>query len=358
MDKVRFAVVGLKHGQSHVHTVLDSERAELVGLCDLDRALAGQVQDSIHQKIGKEQARGIRIFDDYRKLLAWNGFDAVVISTPVMVHAEMAELAVKAKKHVLLEKPMTVTIAEAESLCKACRGAKTVFQVGYEVRSSQLVGKVKEIIHDGRIGDVVFVWWHMFMEHVSKGWRSERKNMGGKLFDCCCHYWDIMQCLAGAKFHRISAFGSEPGKVGPDAEKLPKVATVNFEYQNGVKGNLSFSEVTPTPEWSLFGVAGTKGIIYGNPWSPEGAGSLDCYLDGGLFKEKIAVNGQMASRGHLGFREQHEAFLDAILDGKKVPCSVDDGYEVVLINAAVDRAIATNEAVFRKDMAKVGKPKT
>jgi len=350
--KVRYAVVGLSHGMEHVGVALKNSRVEVVAVCDRDKAKTKQALAHVRDAQGAEAAGRIGAFDDYRRMLDWGEFDAVVISTPVMAHKDMAIQAVKARKHVLLEKPMTVTMAEADELRAACKGSKTVCQIGYEVRSSQMVRRVTELIRSGKIGDVVFVWWHSFLLCEIRGWRSERKNMGGKLFDCCCHYWDILQLFAGARFHRVSAFGSRQGGIGPNADQIPSVATVNFEYQNGVKGNLSSSEISPTPEASLFGVVGTNGIIYGNPWRPEGAGSLDCYTEGCLYREQITISGALASRGHLGFREQHEAFLDSILQGAPVVCTVDDGYEVVLLNTAVDQSIATGKVVLRDDLAR------
>ena len=350
MDKVRYAVVGLVHGMEHVRIAVNHNRVDVVAVCDRDTARVDKAMACVREHKAAEVAAAIRPFDDYQRMLDWGEFDAVIIATPVMIHKDMAIQAIQAGKHVLLEKPMTVTLDEARELRVASQRSKAVVQVGHEVRSSQLVRKVLELIRSGKIGDVVFVWWHMFLQTESHGWRCERANMGGKLFDCCCHWWDILQLFAGARFYRLSAFGNTQGAVGPNPDAMPSVATVNFEYQNGVRGNLSMSEISPTPEASLFGVVGTRGIIYGNPWRPEGAGSLDCHTENGLYREQITISGAMASRGHLGFREQHDAFLDSILQGAPVVCTVEDGYEVVVLNTAVDRSIATGEVVLREDL--------
>jgi myo-inositol 2-dehydrogenase/D-chiro-inositol 1-dehydrogenase len=333
----------------HAATILKTPRAELVALCD---SAAPPLRHGL-EEVGKWTggARPApRGFGDYRQMLEWGEFDAVFIATPIGVHKDMSIQAIRAGKHVLLEKPLTPTLEEGRAIRAAYRGAKTVLQVGYEVRSSQLVHKILEMRREGKLGDIVFVWWHMFMRHDPQGWRAERKNMGGKLFDCCCHYWDVLQLLAGARFHRLSAFGSRKGEIGPNADTLPQIATINFEYENGAKGNLSMSEVTPTPEDSLFGVVGTRGIIYGNPWRPEGAGSMDCYIEDGMYRQQIVINGKLASRGHLGFAEQVCAFVAAILDGGPVPCTLDDAFEVAVTAAAIDRSIATGQTVTRAEV--------
>jgi predicted dehydrogenase len=332
--------VGLNHGKGYLSLIRDHERAELAAVCD------------VNPEILKAAADGARTFASYDRLLEWGQFDAVVIATPPFTHKALCLQAVEAGKHVLVEKPMTMDLGEAEALAAGCRNARTVCQVGFCVRSSQLISKLREVIRSGRIGDVVFVWWHMFLRHTPKSaWREDRKLGGGKLIDCGCHYMDILRVLAGASFHRLTAYGTQKGAVGPDAVNIPRIATVIFEFENGAKANLTISEVSPTPENSLFGVVGSNGIVYGNPWRPEGAGSLDCYTDGCLYREQIVINGAMASRGHLGFHEQFNGFLDAIDHGSPVPCTIEDGLEVVRMTTAIDRSMATGETVHRKDLA-------
>ncbi|MCM8768838.1 MAG: hypothetical protein NC911_04035, partial [Candidatus Omnitrophica bacterium] len=70
------------------------------------------------------------------------------------------------------------------------------------------------------------------------------------------------------------------------------------------------------------------------------------------YREQIRVSGSLASRGHLGFAEQHEAFMEAIIQGKKVPCSFEDAFEVLLMTQAVDRSLATGHTVYRQEMLK------
>ena len=349
MSKVRMAVVGLRHGLGHVGVILKQPRAELAAVCDTDATLVEDVRQ-LRPWAPLAPAGGVRGFRDYAELLKWGEFDAVVLATPTATHAPLCLAAMRAGKHVLLEKPLSPTLAEGRELLAAEKECRVLVQIGYEVRSSQWLKRLCALRRDGRLGEVVFVWWHMFLESAPHGWRAERKLCGGKLFDCCCHYWDVMQLMVGAPVLRLSAFGNDLGCVGPDAVTVPRVATVNFEYANGAKGNMALSEVTPAPEASLAGLVGTRGIIYANPWRPEGAGSMDCHLDGGLYREQITVNGSVASRGHLGFAEQHDAFLNAILDGQPPPCSLADAFEVARIGVAIDRSLATGNTVMMRDI--------
>lgn len=353
MDSIRYAIVGLNHGKSHITPILANPKRRIVALCDRDPVMLENSAKKLRETLTSEDT--VKQFTSLDELLDWGEFDAAVIAVPPKLHSQLAVKALNAGKHVLLEKPVTNTLEEAQELRKACRKSKAVFQVGYEVRSSQLVQKTMEVIKSGKIGDVVFVWWQMFLDyydHEDKKpyWQKDRKLGGGKLIDCCCHYIDVISTFAGAPFYRITAYGTAKGKKGPNPDEIAQVAAAIFEYDNGVKGSLHLSEVTPTTSNSLFGVAGTKGIIYGDPWLPEGAGSLECHTEGCLYREKISINGSMASRGHLGFAEQHDAFMNSILEGAKVVCSFDDAYEVLLMTLALDRSVSTGETVFRSDI--------
>ncbi|HOJ38892.1 MAG TPA: Gfo/Idh/MocA family oxidoreductase [bacterium] len=352
MEKIRYAVVGLHHGLEHVNVIPRNSQRQLVAVCDQDRARLEGALKTIKENLNLKYP--VKDFLSYEQLLDWNEFDAVVIAVPPHLHAQLAVKAIEAGKHVLLEKPLTCDFAQASQIRQALQKASNlVFQVGYEVRSSQLVSKTLQLIQQGEIGQVVFVWWHMFLKNEGKQlpyWQKERRYGGGKLFDCLCHYMDILSLFAGAVFDRVSAFGTEVGQTGLNPDRIPRVATVIFEYASGAKGNVSLSEVTPSPENSLFGVVGTDGIIYGNPWRPEGAGSLDAYTRGCLYREQISISGSLASRGHLGFAEQHDAFQQAILKGEPVPCSFEDAFEVLLMTRAVDRSLATGTTVSRQEM--------
>jgi len=351
MESIKYAIVGLNHGKGHIPAILANPGRKVVAVCDKDKSMIETAAKLVREKTSS--GNEVKQFFSIDELLDWGMFDAAVIAVPPKLHSELAVKALNAGKHVLLEKPITNTLEEAEPLREACRKSKAVFQVGYEVRSSQLVSKTMEVINSGKIGDVVFVWWHMFLdysEHERPYWQTVRKLGGGKLQDCCPHYIDVISIFAGAPFYRITAYGTAKGKKGPNPEDMAEVAAVMFEYENGVKGNLNMSQITPANPNSLFGVAGTRGIIYGDPWLPEGAGSLDCYTEGCLYRERITISGSMASRGHLGFVEQHDAFMKSILEGAKVVCSFDDAYEILLMSQAIDRSVSTGETVLRSDI--------
>ncbi len=102
---------------------------------------------------------------DYRELLADPSIDAVFIMTPEHLHFPMVMAAIKAKKHIYVEKPIAHTIEEGAQIVKAAEESGKVIQVGTQNRSNPFYQKAKEMVEQGMIGDVHYVrafWYRNF----------------------------------------------------------------------------------------------------------------------------------------------------------------------------------------------------
>jgi predicted dehydrogenase len=131
------------------------DTARIVAVCDLDakRAEDGRrlVNDYYSGKTGKPYD-GVRVYTDYRELLANKDIDAVLVSTPDHWHALITIAAVRAGKDVYLQKPASLTIAEGRALADAVRRSGRIFQIGSQQRSSPQFRYAAELVRNGRIG--------------------------------------------------------------------------------------------------------------------------------------------------------------------------------------------------------------
>ena len=336
MKKLRYAIVGLGHGMEHVDTIVTNPNTELVACCDLNEAFfhRGNIpQDIFFTK-------------DIREIAAREDVDAVIIALPTELHKDSSIMMLEAGKHVLCEKPLALTMEDCLEIKKAVDKSGKVFQIGYEVRYSPFNQKILQICKSGEIGTVTNVWWNMFCETHNKGWRQDRKKRGGKIFDCACHYYDILQQWAGAPVKRLCAFGNALGATGPTADLIPETAIIVFEYENGVRGVFNLSDKCPNMQSSTCGVAGTNGKIEADPYYPDFLGSMIVHADGGKFQYNLDIkNITRFAPGHLGFREQHDAFIDSIVNGADVYVPVDDGIRITKILDAIDESLATGQVV-------------
>ena len=168
-----------------------SETAELVAVMDVNSAFAEKCKEMYGAKYA---------FTNYEDLLALDEIEAVYIASPVFCHKEQALAAAKAGKHILLEKPMGLTVADSEEIIAACDEAGVKLGTGFMMRFHAYHQAIKQIIADGVIGDIVsmraqFTCWYPEMENC---WRQDKTlSGGGALMDMGIHCIDLLQYLSG-----------------------------------------------------------------------------------------------------------------------------------------------------------------
>ena len=333
-EKVRYGVIGLGHGREHVQAIMENRKAELAVCLDLDE-----------QKFKQLNLPGsVKFTDRFEDILKMEDLDAVVVALPTPLHAEYSIRLMESGKHVLCEKPLALDVEEGLKICEAVKRTGKVFQLGYEVRYSPFQEKMLEVSRNGDIGSVTNVWWNMFVTKANDGWRANRKLRGGKIFDCGCHYYNILETWAGAPVKRLCAFGNLLGKTGPCADEIPESAIIVFEYENGVRGVFNLCDQCPNMQSSTCGIAGTNGKIEADPYYPHKAGSLKVHADGGKYQYQLDIQAPSVPK-HLGFDEQHESFISAILNGTEVKVTAEQGVQVNRILDAIDESLATGNVV-------------
>jgi len=153
-DKVVVAVIGVNgRGQVHAQNFARSKNTEVAYVCDVDSTVLGKVIKQTQEA----QTRAPKAIDDFRRALDDKGVDAVSIATPDHWHAPMALLAMKAGKHVYLEKPCGHNPREGELLVEAQKKYGRVVQMGTQQRSSARTIEALQAIKDGAIGHAYLV---------------------------------------------------------------------------------------------------------------------------------------------------------------------------------------------------------
>ena len=146
--KVKVAVVGAGGiaRQAHVSNYVQIPGVELVGLCDIDGERAQALADEFNVP---------KVFTDYKDLLK-EDLDAISICTPNVYHAPVALAALGRGVHVLCEKPMATTAADARAMAKAARKAKRILMVAHQSRFRNESQTLKKFIDRGRLGDIFY----------------------------------------------------------------------------------------------------------------------------------------------------------------------------------------------------------
>ena len=209
--------------------------------------------------------------------------DAICVCTPDKFHAAYALAGLKAGKHVLCEKPMTVTLAEAKSLAKAGSAAAkkgVIGMVNFSYRRSAAAEKAMQIVAAGKhLGALRYVHshylqgWMRNVEVPTGGslWRLQRACGGGVLSDLGCHILDLTTAVAGEVVALRCAFNTCP-KIGPKGKPYVKSGKAKMDADDSAVIELRFANgamgVVHTTRWAMgrsnhirVEVAGTEGAL-------------------------------------------------------------------------------------------------
>lgn len=233
-----------------------------------------------------------RVTADLGELLN-SGIDAVLVLTPDNQHAAVAVRTLKAGIPTFCEKPLDITIEAADRILRTAHETGTRLYVGHNMRHMPVVVQMRELIEDGRIGEVRAVWCRHFVGHGGdyyfKDWHSERKNVTSLLLQKGAHDIDVIHWLAKGYARRVSAVGDlavygsvsrrsdNSGKrMGdwfsidnwPPTEQKDLAETIDVEdismmnmvLDNGVLASYQQCHFTPD-YWRNYTVIGTKGRI-------------------------------------------------------------------------------------------------
>ena len=251
---VTVGLIGTGNRGTHVASALQKNTsARVVALCDVVDAKIERAK----QAIGTEDAK---VYNDFKKLLE-SDVDAVIIATPVYLHPEHFEAAVKARKHIYVEKPAGVDVAGCKRVMRWADSADRKLNItfGFQRRYAPAYLKAKQVVDAGTIGAIRMGHAHFIKsegggQNVQKqprpqtefekgqNWHSWRDLSGDLIVENNVHSIDVLNWFMG---------GRPKSAIGSGTTALPKRGDnrdcnfVSYEYDNGRQGQLSGTTVAP-----------------------------------------------------------------------------------------------------------------
>lgn len=232
-------------GTTLSRTLVNHTSARLVALCDLfDERI-----ERATQRIGLENPK---TYKDLNELLA-SDIDAVIIATPVFVHADHFEAAVKSGKHIYIEKPASADVEGCKRIMRAADAAdrKVNITFGFQRRYGQLYLKAKSLVDSGSIGPIRMAHAHFIKSSRSwdrpplkpptteiekiRTWHPWKDLSGDLIVENNVHSIDVLNWFVGG--HPLSAIGSGGAKL-PKRGDMRDHNCVAFEYAEGVQASL------------------------------------------------------------------------------------------------------------------------
>lgn len=319
---------------AHINAYKQNPKTKLVAVTDTNL----QAAEATGAKHGLEVAPTVEA------LLARSDIQAVSICTPPTSHAPLAEAALRAGKHVLCEKPVATTLAEADRMIELAEQTGMHLMVAHSHRFWACNRRVKELLEAGEIGDVIYVTDEIMSDlRVVDGrvpWRLQHAAAGGGVvMDNGVHAIDRLRWWLDQP---VTSVYAQVATTQPEIDVEDNALAI-LSFANGVKAHLRLSFTTPRPAGRCRAeFLGTKGFLSAETW-----GALWISRHGGE-REDISFDGLGA------FELEVEAFATSILEGKPVPVDAREGraaLEVVLAiyeSARTGQVITLNQAPPKK----------
>ncbi len=210
MYKYKFAIIGcgrisIKHMEGIIN---NSKEAELTAVCDIvkDRAIA--TSDQYKNKMGVTQ--GPSVYTDYKKMLSEMDIDIVTIADESGYHAEIAIYCMNCNKHVIVEKPMALSIIDADEMINCASTNNVKLCVCHQNRFNPAVRKLREAVEKDRFGTLINgtarILWNRSMSYYNQAeWRGTWQLDGGTLMNQCIHNIDLLQWMLGGEPEKVYA---------------------------------------------------------------------------------------------------------------------------------------------------------
>lgn len=292
MDPINVGVIGSGFmGAAHVDALRRVPGVNVAAISSIDRPRAEELADSFSIP---------HVIDDWRELASRADVTAVHNCTPNNLHFEVNRALIEAGKHVLSEKPLTMTSAESSELVRAAQEKGVVTAINFNYRGYPLIQQAHGMVKRGELGDLHLVHGHYLQDWLlhdtDYNWRLESKISGASraVADIGSHWFDLLQFITGAKIQRVFAHlftvhpkrkkprqevetykGKELG--APEEYDEVEIDTedggfVLVHFDNGVHGSLTVSQVSSgrkNRQW--FEVDGSRSAI---SWNQEEPNSL------------------------------------------------------------------------------------
>ena len=208
---VGWGIVGLGTIATRMATAIaGAQEAKLAAVCSRDPAKA---------QAFAQQHGGAHAYGAYEEMLRDPGVQAVYVASPNALHAGQTIAALHAGKHVLVEKPMALTVAEAEAMVATAKASGRLLGVGFHLRQHPVHAEMRRLMRAGEVGEPIFaaaVWGSYSPDYPRDRWQMDPKLAGaGSIMGIGVHVIDLLSWLIGREVEQVTAFTDGPSERYP-----------------------------------------------------------------------------------------------------------------------------------------------
>lgn len=313
--KIKWGVIGsggIAKRRTIPEGIVPAENAELVAVYDVN----AEVNSAVAKQFNARAAGNI-------EELLKSDIDAVYVASPANMHFEHVLACAKAVKHVLCEKPLGMSVAEAKKMISTCRDANVLLGVGLMMRFNTQHIEAKKMISKGMLGTPVYARAQLscWYPPIEGAWRQDpSKGGGGSLMDMGSHCLDLLEMFFG-KAKQVCCFTSN----NVHDYKSEDSAVVSVLFENGAIGTVdTYFCIPDESSKNILEIYGSQGSILARGTIGQGpSGEMTAYLQNrsaeyNAEQSRSIGNGMTVSPEPVNtYRAEIEEFCSAILENRE-----------------------------------------
>jgi predicted dehydrogenase len=306
-------------------------------------------------KIAGMAGGGCAVFDDLDKLLVHPGLDVVCVCTPSGAHRDPAVQAARAGKHVVVEKPLEITLPRCDAIIDACDRNGVRLCTIFPSRFTDANIRLKEAIDTGRfgrltLGDTYVKWWRTQQYYDSGGWRGTWDlDGGGALMNQAIHNVDLLYWLMGD----VATITAMTATLAHERIEVEDTAVAALRFKNGALGTIEAATSAYPGLLKRTEIHGDRGSARVEQdditlWEFQEKIARDNEVFAAMAGQSGFKAGASDPRGitHIGHRDQLVDFLQAIDEGREPLVDGREGRKSVEIIRAIYRSAETGAQVM------------
>jgi myo-inositol 2-dehydrogenase/D-chiro-inositol 1-dehydrogenase len=305
-------------GSHHARVIAANPRAQLAAIAAPSEATRARAE---------QEHPGCAVYGNYRELLARTDLDAVAVVVPSHLHFEIGKAVLESGRHLLLEKPMCLSVADCEALNAAACTRGRVLAVGHEMRLSSLWSKVKEAVDRGDLGDPLYALielWRKPYRLGADGWRYDAGRVGNWILEEPIHFFDLARWYFQGIAEPSSVYARANARRA-DRPELQDHFTVMVNFSGGRYAIISQS-LGGWEHHQVVKVSGTQGALWA-AWS----GAMDrtfeprfsLRIQRGTVLEEVPI--AQAAGEVFELADQFARFVQAVETGCAPAATGEDG---------------------------------
>ncbi len=250
---IRAGVIGygpaFNMGPHHGHSINKNKGLEVACVCDLDKK---------RLEVAKTDFPGIKTYKSVARMLNSGKIDLAIVITPHNTHAKLVLQCIKAKVHVVCEKPLAITGKEVSEMLKAAKQHKVMFSTFHNRRWDGDFVALRKIVREGLIGNIFRIECGFSGYHEQPTWwRADKKISGGAIYDWGAHFTDWMLNLVDSKIDTVTGFQVKNPRWTRYTNEDHSEYTLTFK--DGCLATLTMSNLSmeTKPRWRILGDNGS-----------------------------------------------------------------------------------------------------